>query len=82
MVLPPVVGGVGVWAALPASEVIASVVAVAMIIHGNKKYHYLPSKDPKVDEAAQAENDIKIAELKAQGIDVEQQALEAAEVEQ
>lgn len=76
--LPQIVGGVGVWAALPLSEVIACAVAFVMIIHANKKYHYLKSSNPEVDKAAQAENDKKIAELKAQGIDIEQQALDAA----
>lgn len=78
IVLPQFMGGVGVWAALPVSEVISAVVAVAMILQGNKKFHYLPSKNPAIDEAAQTENDKKIAELKAQGIDIEEQALEAA----
>lgn len=78
-VLPPMVGGVGVWAALTVSEIVAFFISIGMILQANGKYHYLKSKDPEVDRKIQEENDRKIAELKAQGIDIEEQALAAAE---
>lgn len=77
-VLPMAFGGVGVWAALPVSEILACIVSFVMIFVGNKKYHYLPSKNPETDRLVQADNDKKIAELKAAGIDIEEQAISAA----